>query len=176
MGDMGTSFSLSLHPSAHRFTPSQVPVFFSGFVFLTNIAYVLWERRLPSKYRPRTGRQSSAVEGGAGFRFELHKSWQTVAALPAIFWLIALSQNLTFQNATVQTYVSLQADMVTQTRGAVRPFRSSSALRLLILTFYVQGLLAAGWISAVGQVPVMVLAPLLGWVYLFSEGSGRSRG
>ncbi|ORY67943.1 major facilitator superfamily domain-containing protein [Leucosporidium creatinivorum] len=127
-----------------------VPVFFSGFVFLTNVAYVLWERRLPELYRPRTGRQISATEGGGGLRFELYKSWQTVAALPAIFWLITLSQNLTFQNATVQTYVSLQADMVTQTRGA--------------------GLLTAGWISAVGQVPVMVIAPLLG---LFFDRYGR---
>lgn len=62
----------------------------------------------------------------------LYESWQTVVALPAIFWLIALTQSLTFQNATVQTYVSLQADMVTQTRGAVRLWNTSSALRLLI--------------------------------------------
>ncbi|KAL8280165.1 hypothetical protein RQP46_007495 [Phenoliferia psychrophenolica] len=110
-------------------------------VIVVNIGYVYFESQIPQHLRALTGRQASRLHGGGGFKIELRKSWAAVSDLPAVFWLFTLSQIL--QNATVQGYVSLQADMITQTRGS--------------------GLLSAGYISAVAQVPVIVLAPLTGY-------------
>ncbi|GAA5985037.1 hypothetical protein JCM11641_000825 [Rhodosporidiobolus odoratus] len=119
-----------------------VPAFISFAVLLINILYVLYEMRIPAQYRPLTGRQAANLheQGQGGLRREVRKAWAVVWGLPAVFWYITLTQLL--QNGTVQTFVSLQADMVTVTRGA--------------------GLLKAGWISAVAQVPVIVFAPLTG--------------
>ncbi|BGP18173.1 hypothetical protein JCM10213_009016 [Rhodosporidiobolus nylandii] len=121
-----------------------VPVFLSGFVLLINTLYVFYESRIDARYRPMTGRQAAALHmrngGKGGLRTEMQKAWAVVWGLPAFFWYMTLTQIL--QNGLVQTFVSLQADMVSVTRGA--------------------GLLSAGWISAVAQVPVIVLAPATG--------------
>lgn len=67
-------------------------------------------------------------------------AWESVTSLPAAFWIITISQ--LFQNAAVETYISLSASMVQDTRGASN--------------------LTSGYTAAVGQVIPIVVTPLVG--------------
>lgn len=69
-----------------------ISAFISTFVLVVNIGYVIFETRLPHEFRPRTGCQTAKTHPGGGFRLQLAKSWAAVMGLPAIFWLITLSQ------------------------------------------------------------------------------------
>lgn len=106
--------------------PLQVSTFLSAFVLAANVAYVLWVRNVDPLYRPGTGRQAAILRGDVTFslRRELGNSWTSVGAsletvqdLPAFFWILAITQIL--QNGVVQTYISLEADLLKETRGSV---------------------------------------------------------
>ncbi|ORY80661.1 major facilitator superfamily domain-containing protein [Leucosporidium creatinivorum] len=118
-----------------------IPVFLSAFVLAVNITYVLWEKRIPAPYRSPSGRQLAKLTGAEGTLFtQILTSFKVVTKLPAFFWLLAVSQF--FQNGVAQTYIQLQADMITQTRGTK--------------------LSTAGWMTAVGQAPIVFLSPMIG--------------
>ncbi|BGP13815.1 hypothetical protein JCM10213v2_001753 [Rhodosporidiobolus nylandii] len=123
-----------------------VAVLLQAVVMLLNTAYFLFERRVPPQYRASTGRGcANAASGGeAGRAKSLKRSmlqfWESVWLLPAFFWLLLVTQLL--QNGVVISFQTLSADMIRVTRGT-----SESK---------------AGWISAVGQIPVIILTPLTG--------------
>lgn len=139
-----------------------------------NAAYVVYERSLPKRMRVVTGRQlaAQAAEGSfvhpsatdsspsldrprpdleeaskkKSFAFS-HRHFQlltlSLGAIPASFWLIAMTQIL--QAGAVNAYNANLAEVVEVTRGKSK--------------------LMAGYASSVGQVPPIVLTPLLGLVF-----------
>ena len=111
-------------------------------MWIVNAYYYIWERSLPSAYRPVTGRQSALQYGSGGFKSEVQKAWSVVKSLSGFFWVLTLGSLL--QHGVVQTYIQLQADMIKQTRGTT--------------------LSTAGWMTAVGQAPIIMIAPLLGYI------------
>ncbi|KIS70912.1 uncharacterized protein UMAG_00840 [Mycosarcoma maydis] len=130
-----------------------------------NAMYVIYERSLPNKMRVVTGRQlaaqaSSALDCGSSTSVDgtkqpqkslsrpfSQRQWQvltlSLGAIPACFWLITLTQVL--QAGTVNAYNSNLAEVVQITRG--------------------KSALMAGYASSVGQVPPIVLTPLLGLMF-----------
>ncbi|GAA5899501.1 hypothetical protein JCM5296_003722 [Sporobolomyces johnsonii] len=120
-----------------------VPAIIQGFCLVLNIIYVVYERRIPKEYQRLTGRQRTKLLGEGGFVVELKKLWDVLWGLPAFYWCFILTQLL--ESPVVQTYISLQPDIVNVSRGS--------------------GELAAGWISAVGEIPVIFLTPLTGFFF-----------
>ncbi|KAJ1032375.1 hypothetical protein NDA16_000402 [Ustilago loliicola] len=140
-----------------------------------NATYVLFERALPKKMRVITGRQlatqsaaatsvasnnnsSSTVDKQASDKVaeqEQKKALQpfskrhfqlltlSVGAIPASFWLITMTQIL--QSGAVNAYNANLSEVVQITRGKTA--------------------LMAGYASSVGQVPPIVLTPLLGLMF-----------
>ncbi|CBQ70228.1 conserved hypothetical protein [Sporisorium reilianum SRZ2] len=144
-----------------------------------NLAYVVYERALPQQMRVVTGRKlaaqaaaaSSSVASRSSSSADLSSStdvkavqpqeqksnavlrpfsrrhWRlltmSVGAIPAAFWLVTMTQVL--QSGTVNAYTSNLAEVVQITRG-------KSKLR-------------AGYASSVGQIPPIVLTPLLGLMF-----------
>jgi len=140
-----------------------------------NAAYVVYERSLPEQMRVVTGRQlaAQAVESSflqapatdptpsldkprpdlkeaskrKTFALSHHRHFQllslSLGAIPASFWLIAMTQIL--QAGAVNAYNANLAEVVEVTRGKSK--------------------LMAGYASSVGQVPPIVLTPLLGLMF-----------
>lgn len=140
-----------------------------------NCAYVIYERSLPKRMRVVTGRQlaaqapSSSVPSSNSSSVTLdkkapvqeepatlkrtvlqpfsHRHFQvltlSVGTIPASFWLITMTQML--QAGAVNAYNSNLAEVVQITRGKSK--------------------LMAGYASSVGQVPPIVLTPLLGLMF-----------
>ncbi|TKY85289.1 hypothetical protein EX895_006369 [Sporisorium graminicola] len=127
-----------------------------------NLAYVVYERALPQQMRVVTGRQLAAqaalASSSSSSSDEKHgqkrilrpfslRHWQlltlSVGAIPAAFWLVTMTQVL--QSGTVGAYTSNLAEVVQITWG-------KSKLR-------------AGYASSVGQIPPIVLTPLLGLMF-----------
>ncbi|KAK4704055.1 hypothetical protein P7C70_g2154, partial [Phenoliferia sp. Uapishka_3] len=69
-----------------------IPAFISFFVLLVNLAYFIFERKIPQHLRALTGRETAKMHGGGGLKVELKKSWEVVTSLPAVFWLFTLTQ------------------------------------------------------------------------------------
>ncbi|GAA6004588.1 hypothetical protein JCM10207_000947 [Rhodosporidiobolus poonsookiae] len=114
-----------------------------AFVLLLCIAYYMFERRVPEQYRAPCGRRSARKQsGGEKVRFKgsLRTFWKGVWALPAFFWVLLLTQMM--QNGVVIQFQTLSADMIRVIRGTTEK--------------------KAGWVAAVGQVPVIILTPLTG--------------
>ncbi|GAC93927.1 hypothetical protein PHSY_001495 [Pseudozyma hubeiensis SY62] len=138
-----------------------------GITLILNAAYVAFERTLPKKMHVVTGRQLAAQAASTFtasssnnnssasiaakqkpertvLRPFSQRCWQvltlSIGAIPASFWLITMTQVL--QAGTVNTYTSNLAEVVEITRGKTA--------------------LMAGYASSVGQVPPIVLTPLLG--------------
>ncbi|PWZ00851.1 LOW QUALITY PROTEIN: MFS general substrate transporter [Testicularia cyperi] len=120
---------------------------------LLNVAYVILERSLPERMRVVTGRQiarrSAASDADAGKKFKplskRHFKYISIsiAAIPAAFWLVTMSQIL--QAGTVNAYTSNLAEMVEVTRGTTK--------------------LTAGYTSSLSQVIPIVLTPLVGLAF-----------
>ncbi|KAJ1033775.1 hypothetical protein NDA13_001755 [Ustilago tritici] len=140
-----------------------------------NASYVLFERALPKKMRVVTGLQlaaqsaasvsvasnnnsSSTVDKKASDKADEQKQkgvlqpfskrhfqllTLSVGAIPASFWLITMTQIL--QSGAVNTYNANLAEVVQVTRDKTA--------------------LMAGYASSVGQVPPIVLTPLLGLMF-----------
>lgn len=138
-----------------------------------NAAYVIYERSLPKQMRVVTGRQLAAqaaasttlasnttfsvepadlVKDAPKQRFRVLRPFShrhlklltlSVGAIPASFWLITLTQML--QAGAANAYNANLAEVVQVTRGKSK--------------------LVAGYASSVGQVPPIVLTPLLGLMF-----------
>lgn len=128
-----------------------------------NVAYVIYERSLPKRMRVVTGRQLAAQAEAVALTKsssssaeqvdrKVTKPWSTqtiqlltlsVGAIPASFWLITMTQVL--QSGAVNAYSSNLPEVVQITRGKTA--------------------LMAGYASSVGQVPPIVLTPLLGLMF-----------
>ncbi|GAC72950.1 hypothetical protein PANT_7c00352 [Moesziomyces antarcticus T-34] len=145
-----------------------------------NAVYVMYERSLPRQMRVVTGRQLAAQEASLSASTSLaasnnnsassltkdtpskeskpyvkprtlrpfsHRHWKlltlSVGAIPASFWLITMTQVL--QSGAVNAYNANLAEVVELTRGKSK--------------------LMAGYASSVGQVPPIVLTPLLGLMF-----------
>lgn len=139
-----------------------------------NAIYVIYERSLPKQMRVVTGRQlaaqaaassplslnnnsSSSVDKQESDAQKRKKSralqpfstrhfqllTMSIGAIPASFWLITMTQIL--QAGTVNTYNANLAEVVQITRGKSK--------------------LMAGYASSVGQIPPIVLTPLLGLMF-----------
>lgn len=112
-----------------------VPFFVCCLSTAATVAYWLFERKVPRKYRPVLGRHAKAKEG------EARKiQWNLLRVLPKFFWVLCSTQVL--QNATVSVYSSNLADMQVVTRGTKE--------------------LAAGYNSSLQGVIPIVLTPLAG--------------
>ncbi|GAA5962098.1 hypothetical protein JCM21900_001948 [Sporobolomyces salmonicolor] len=120
-----------------------VPAIIQGVCLVLNIIYVVYERQIPKEYQRLTGRQRARLLGRGGFVVELKKFWEVIWRLPAFYWCFILTQLL--ESPVIETYISLQPDIVNVTRSS--------------------GELAAGWISAVGEIPVIFLTPLTGFFF-----------
>ncbi|CDW97232.1 hypothetical protein [Sporisorium scitamineum] len=95
----------------------------------------------------RPGEKAGGTSGRKVLRPFSQRLWQlltmSVGAVPAAFWLVTMTQVL--QSGTVSAYTSNLAEVVQITRG-------KSKLR-------------AGYASSVGQIPPIVLTPLLGLMF-----------
>ncbi|GAA5848456.1 hypothetical protein JCM8547_004519 [Rhodosporidiobolus lusitaniae] len=109
-----------------------------------NTIYYLFERRIPQQYRAPRGRDvvTKAREQGEprSLKQTVSRFWSSIWLLPAFFWFLLITQ--LFQNGVVIAFQTLSADMI-------RVIRETSATK-------------AGWVSAVGQVPVIIITPLVG--------------
>ena len=139
-----------------------------------NIVYVIFEKSLPEEQKVMTGhkvarmlKQRSKVEGMDGkdvvVMSPLSKTyWKTVVAsvfaIPAAFWLVAMSQVL--QAGTVGAYNSNLAEVSNGLPG----------LLCAVLILYLQVVevtrgttrLTAGYTSSLSQVIPIVLTPIIG--------------
>ncbi|KAL8280326.1 hypothetical protein RQP46_007243 [Phenoliferia psychrophenolica] len=71
-----------------------VPVFVSAFVLAVNFGYCAFERRLPSQYRLPPGRAVERALGKHhGFLKQLTHAWAILIDLPAVFWIVTLTQD-----------------------------------------------------------------------------------
>ncbi|EST10225.1 Major facilitator superfamily [Kalmanozyma brasiliensis GHG001] len=123
-----------------------------------NTVYVIYERSLPKRMRVVTGRQlaaqadAQAIDSDSSLEKKTTKPWTqrhlrlltlSVGAIPASFWLITMTQIL--QAGSVNAYNANLPEVVQITRGKSK--------------------LMAGYASSVGQVPPIVLTPLLGLMF-----------
>ena len=129
---------------------------------LQNILYVWWVRSLPSWTRMPTGQQVamqareqndlrtelSAVNTKASTsrrRVSTLPDWRSLLRVPRFFWLVVCTQIL--QAGTVGSFNSLNADIITETRGSTAEL--------------------AGYTSAVQQVIPVIGAPMVGIFFDF---------
>ncbi|GAA6006918.1 uncharacterized protein JCM10292_000358 [Rhodotorula paludigena] len=140
-----TAVPIARHSGYHMFF--WVALILQAAALAVNVLYFLYERRVPAQFRAVTGRAlaAQAKRSGdstrtGGIKLGFRRFWRSVWLLPAFFWLLILTQML--QNGVVISFQGLSADMVRVTRGTTEK--------------------AAGWISAVGQIPVIILTPLTG--------------
>ncbi|GAA5885274.1 hypothetical protein JCM6882_009551 [Rhodosporidiobolus microsporus] len=135
-----TAAPIAHHSGYHMFF--WISFIFQAVVLCLNAVYFFFERRVPQEYRAPRGRTAIASSPGErrSFKRTLSRFWDSVWLLPAFFWLLICTQIL--QNGVVIAFQTLSADMYRVIRGA-----SESK---------------AGWISAVGQIPVIILTPLTG--------------
>jgi hypothetical protein len=113
-----------------------VPFFVCVLSTAATVAYWLFERRVPKKYRPVLGRHARAKEGAVKTKIQ----WNLLLVLPKFFWVLCSTQVL--QNAAVGVYSSNLADMQVVTRGTKE--------------------LAAGYNSSLQGIIPIVLTPLTG--------------
>lgn len=69
-----------------------MPVFVSTLALVVNIGYFVFERRLPHAYQLPPVRQQVAAAGKRGFGTEMAIAWNALKNLPAVFWIITLTQ------------------------------------------------------------------------------------
>ncbi|KAJ7236620.1 major facilitator superfamily domain-containing protein [Mycena rebaudengoi] len=125
-------------------TPEQIPCIMAAVTLLINTAYIFFERRLPKESRLVSGREIAKRRADANQPEGTRKAWfAAIVALPAAFWIITLSQLL--QAGDVSAYSSIQADLITQTRGSSR--------------------LVAGYTSSISQIIPIFVTPMVGALF-----------
>ncbi|GAA6042781.1 hypothetical protein JCM8097_007474 [Rhodosporidiobolus ruineniae] len=114
--------------------------------FALTIIYYFYERSVPQEYRAPRGRDvhhaatTRAERRATSLKHSMRRFWNSVLTLPMFFWFLLITQLL--QNGVVIAFQTLNADMYRVIRGV-------SATK-------------AGWISGVGQIPVIILTFLCG--------------
>ncbi|GAA5901154.1 hypothetical protein JCM6882_006131 [Rhodosporidiobolus microsporus] len=125
-----------------------------GFTLVLVISLWLYSFTFPASSRVPTGRQAAlkraaeAAARGEAVNMSFFASWKqertyfakSLLAIPACFWMVAISQLL--QSGAVGTYSSNLADTVRVTRNKTQE--------------------AAGYTAAIGQIIPIVLTPCLG--------------
>ncbi|KAF7343316.1 MFS transporter [Mycena venus] len=125
-------------------TSEQIPCIMAVVTLLINTAYIFFERRLPKESRLVSGREAAKRMTDANRLEGTRKAWfAAIIAIPAAFWIIALSQLL--QAGDVSAYSSIQADLITQTRGSSR--------------------LVAGYTSSISQIIPIFVTPMVGALF-----------
>ncbi|KAJ6505992.1 major facilitator superfamily domain-containing protein [Mycena vulgaris] len=121
-----------------------IPCIMAAVTLLINTAYIFFERRLPRESRLVSGREIAKRRADANQPEGTRKAWfAAIIAIPAAFWIITLSQLL--QAGNVNAYSSIQADLITQTRGSSR--------------------LVAGYTSSISQIIPIFVTPMVGALF-----------
>ncbi|KAJ7868492.1 major facilitator superfamily domain-containing protein [Mycena leptocephala] len=115
----------------------------AAVTLVINIAYIFFERRLPKESRLVHGREAAKRKAGANQETTKKISFAAILSIPAAFWIITISQLL--QSGDISAYTSIQADLITQTRGSSR--------------------LVAGYTSSISQIIPILVTPMVGALF-----------
>ncbi|KAJ6565492.1 major facilitator superfamily domain-containing protein [Mycena vulgaris] len=120
-----------------------VPCVMSGLTLVINIVYLVFQRRLPKEAKLVTGKQIALRKAAATHQPPQKISLAALSAIPAAFWIVAISQLL--QAGCVGAYTSITADLITETRGSSR--------------------LVAGYTSSINQIIPIFVTPCVGALF-----------
>ncbi|KAJ7337538.1 major facilitator superfamily domain-containing protein [Mycena albidolilacea] len=122
---------------------TSIPCIMAAATLAINVAYIFFESRLPKASRLVSGREAAKRKTDANQGATREAWFAAIFAIPAAFWIITISQLL--QSGDVSAYSSIQADLITQTRGSSR--------------------LVAGYTSSISQIIPIFVTPMVGALF-----------